>query len=256
MSKFAESVLQLSKTLVAQYDTIFDHRGNRGDSRESAVIQYLEKIFPRGFGFAKGEMFDSTGAVSGEVDIVIYDTVYSTVFHDGSGKILAPVESCYGAIECKSTLTTSELDDCIRKINKYRTMQRPEANTGQVFITPDFSLTGGQGILLKRTDNRPTFGIFAFECSISLDTLLNKMRFNNQIDYIIVPGKFCFIGYNYFSMDGRPIVNFTVEGERSVAVWVLGLQILLRPIRLIGANKEAILTQIIRESQIGSLPGL
>ena len=76
---------------------------------------------------SKGEMFDSGGAVSGEVDILIYDTVYSTVFHDGSGKILAPVESCYGAIECKSTLTTGELEDCIRKIAKYRAMQRPEA---------------------------------------------------------------------------------------------------------------------------------
>ena len=199
-------------------------------------------------------MFDSGGAVSGEVDILIYDTVYSTVFHDGSGKILAPVESCYGAIECKSTLTTGELEDCIRKIAKYRAMQRAEAKPSQVFITPDFSLTGGEGILLKRTDNRPTFGVFAFGSSISPDNLLKRMRSNNEIDYIVVPGKFCFIGYNNFSMNGRPLVNFTVEGERSVAVWVLGLQLLLRSVRLISADKEAILTQIMRESQVGSLP--
>jgi hypothetical protein len=41
MDKFAEALMKFSGSLVAQYKTIFEHHGNAGDSRESAVTDFL-----------------------------------------------------------------------------------------------------------------------------------------------------------------------------------------------------------------------
>ena len=63
------------------------------------------------------------------------------------------MESSYGAIECKSTLTVAELENAIQKINRYRAMHRPVAKEGQIMVSPHFSITAGTGLIMKRTEN-------------------------------------------------------------------------------------------------------
>ncbi len=57
-----------------------------------------------------GEIFAGDGARSAQVDIVLYDAMFSTVLFRNGPEQLFPAESVFGSIEVKSNLTTEELD--------------------------------------------------------------------------------------------------------------------------------------------------
>jgi hypothetical protein len=244
LDRFSESLMRFSGSLVAQYDTIFEHRGNVGDSREKAINEYLRKVMPSRFGFSKGEMFDSAGRNSGEVDLIMYDPVFSPTFSDGSGKILAPFESCFGAIECKSTLTTTELSDCLRKIQKYRAMKRQTVISNAAQLSPYTSIVAGQAMTIGNSYNVPLLGVFAFENKIALDSLLEILKGDVAIDFIVVPGKFIYLGR---MSSGPPVYgsdHIIAETQNSVAVWIMYLQTMLNEIRLVGVDTNALLRRL------------
>jgi hypothetical protein len=247
MDKFSEALMKFSGSLVAQYETVFEHHGNAGDSRESAVNEYLLKVMPSHFGFSKGEMFDSVGANSGEVDLIIYDSVFSPIFSDGSGKILAPFESCFGAIECKSTLTTAELKDSVQKIEKYRSMKRAVKIANAAQLLPYVRVSAGPYMKIGASYNVPLFGVFAFDNKIALDTLLDLLKLDVAIDYIVVPGKFIYISRT--SARPAPIGtnHMILETENAVAVWIMYLQTMLSGIKLIGIDTAGLLQRLTAE---------
>ncbi|MHC2086527.1 DUF6602 domain-containing protein [Methylobacterium sp. CM6244] len=250
MSKYSETLGKLSKTLVAQSDTIFEHNGNRGDSRESAVIAYLYQVFPTAYGFAKGEIFDADGTNSGEVDVIIYDTVHSPVFRDTSNKLLCPNESSYGAIEVKSNLTKLELNNCQEKIARYRKLQRPQAPPNTRFITPYTPFSAGGALRIQSSDNSPIYGVFAYTNSIALDTILAELQENENIAFIVVPNEFIFIGIPWV-FEGEIRRNFIIRTPKSVAIWVLLLQACLTNTHLIGADVTQLLAAAVDEAVRG-----
>lgn len=253
MDKFAEALMKFSGSLVAQYDTVFEHHGNAGDSRESAVSEYLRKVMPSNFGFSKGEMFDSAGANSGEVDLIIYDSVFSPIFSDGSGKILAPIESCFGAIECKSTLTTAELKDCVRKIEKYRSMKRAVKITNAAQLLPYVRVEAGPGMKIGESYNVPLFGVFAFDNKIALDTLLDMLKLDVAIDYIVVPGKVIYIARTSPQPALIGTNHVIAETENAVAVWVMYLQTMLSGVKLVGIDTHGLLQRLTAEMPVRRL---
>jgi len=66
---YTNTLLKMANILTEQYNTIFKHAGNVGDSREKAVIDYLIKANADKYGFSKGEVFDKNDKSSGEVDV-------------------------------------------------------------------------------------------------------------------------------------------------------------------------------------------
>ncbi|MFH1514159.1 MAG: DUF6602 domain-containing protein, partial [bacterium] len=255
MSKYKETLSIFAKSLTAQYDVIFKQTGNVGDSREKAVIEYLKKVNADKYGFVKGEVFDETGNSSGEVDIIIYDKLFSTVFQDGSGKILAPVESTYGIIEVKSTLTIEELNKSINKLKKYDALIRKEAQENQVYLIPDVGLKGGTSIQLSRTDNQRINVIFAFENTVKKETLLKIAKQCDLIDLLVVPSDFCYFGrkrqYGWgLENNGQEIKHFLSISHDSVALWTMYLQILLGRSRLIAVDLQNPFIELIRSNQI------
>lgn len=244
----------LSRSLVAQYDSIFAHSGDIGHSREKAVIEFLERVCPEGMGFSGGEMFDRAGATSGQVDIIVYDKVFSTVFADGSGKILAPIESTFGAIEVKSTLTTAELSDCIRKIRRYADLIRPEAPPNTLQVLPYQGINIGVGLNTSGVSrNRATYGVFAFKNCIAQDTLLRSLAECEALDYIVVPGEFIAIKnskLDYVRMPETDAQDVFARTASSVAIWAMILQIEVRKARLVGANMGPELFSLLRDSEV------
>ncbi|GJD38878.1 DUF6602 domain-containing protein [Methylobacterium bullatum] len=249
MSDYTDNLLRLSESLLAQYKTIFKHLGNRGDSRENAVKEYLERIFPFAFGFSKGEMFDCRGRNSGEVDIIIYDRIYSPLFYDGSNKILCPTESSYGTIECKSTLTKKELNNCITKADRYADLERPQAQDNEFYVTPHQKLTARGGMRLLSSGNAPSFGIFAFKNTVAIPTILNLMENNINIHYIVVPEKFIFIRDGGTNLEGNVIKNVIIESAESIAIWVILLQMRLTATRLISVDQRSLLNSLTSKSK-------
>ena len=121
---YTSALQKLSESLKTTYEnTIFSHSGNIGDTREKEVIDYLSKVMAHKYGFKSGEVFDENDDNSGQVDVIIYDNLFSTIFTDGTDKILAPIESTYGIVSVKSKMGTKELSDAISGIKKYNALK-------------------------------------------------------------------------------------------------------------------------------------
>ena len=127
---YTSTLQKLSESLTMTYkNTIFNQAGNIGDTREKQVIDFLTKVMAHKYGFSSGEVFDEDDQNCGQVDVIIYDNLFSTVFTDGTGKIMAPVESTYGIISVKSKMGVKELDDAIEGIKKYDSLKKPRTQT-------------------------------------------------------------------------------------------------------------------------------
>lgn len=261
---YTNTLMKLSKSLSAQYETIFQSSTNVGNSREEAVRQFLEKVMPGKYGFDRGETFDKNDKNSGEIELIIYDKLFSVVFKASDGKILAPVESTYGIIEIKSTLTSSSgeskgtLEEAIEKLRQYDQLERPEAPDGTVYLTPDHYLKVTGGVRISKSDNQRINGIFAFTYTASKKRILEKAAEAGFIDYIVVPGEFCYIGRERnagkkFHIPGKKGDHLLFETEYSIGIWVILLDILLANSRLVGRQTSDLLINLVREAKIHSL---
>ena len=83
---------------------LFDHMGDRGEFREQVVERFLRPYLPKCYGLGSGAIFSANGMSSRQIDIVLYDAVFSNVLFSDSPNSLYPAESVFGAIEVKSDL--------------------------------------------------------------------------------------------------------------------------------------------------------
>ena len=126
---------------------LFSHMGDRGDYRERVIEHFLRPFLPPCYGAAPGEVFSSDGEQSAQVDIVLYDSVFSTVlFRDGQ-RMLFPAESIYGSIEVKSNLSTTELKKACENIASVKRLTRQP--TDPLDLLPHLHLTLGPGLALS-----------------------------------------------------------------------------------------------------------
>lgn len=105
---------------------IADHRGNIGSAREALITQFLQNNLPKAINYSSGELFDSNGAKSGQIDIVLSpNTAPQINLFDNYN--LTAVDTTLGVIEVKSDLSTGKtgtltgaLDNCckVKKLKK------------------------------------------------------------------------------------------------------------------------------------------
>lgn len=253
--EYASILQKLAASLESTYkNTVFEHSGDVGDSREKGVIGYLDKVMPRQYGFQSGEVFDTEGNNSGQVDIIIYDDLFSTIFTDGTDKVLAPVESTYGIISVKSKMGIAGLEHAIEGIKHYDALKRPKAKPGAIYIMPDCVLEGGSNIVLSGTKQQNINCIFAFDTTVAYETIKNKIREARCIDLLVVPGKICAIGrlraeYS-FSKNNEPMSNFIIRSEQSIGIFIILLQLYLSHNRLMGGDIRNHLLKLVNQCEI------
>lgn len=112
-----------------QQSNLFTQMGDRGEFREQVIQEFLRPYLPPCYGLDPGEIFSSEGQQSAQVDIVIYDAVFSTVLFQNKTRKLFPAESVYGSIEVKSTLSLSELDRACANVASVKRLSRRRADT-------------------------------------------------------------------------------------------------------------------------------
>lgn len=91
------------------------HHGLVGRIRELISSKLLMPMLPRGFEIGTGKIVDHQGNQSAETDLVIYNRAVlpPILYSDRDG--IFPVESSYYALEVKSRLTATEVQDAIKK---------------------------------------------------------------------------------------------------------------------------------------------
>lgn len=100
------------------------HNGLKGRMREIAVSAIIDPFLLTGFGCGSGKITDSTGHVTAETDIIVFNrrAVPSFLFDERTG--IFPVEAVLYAIEVKSRLTATEIRDAVGKAETIRKLRR------------------------------------------------------------------------------------------------------------------------------------
>jgi len=252
---YTATLQKLAQNLTTAYDnTIFTHCGNIGDTREKAVIDYLRRVMPQRYGFKSGEVFDEADTTSGQIDVIVFDNLFSAVFTDGTDKVLAPVESTYGVISVKSQMGTKELDNAIEGVKQYDSLRRPQPQKGVAHLLPDFALFSSDTIQFNGTGQKNINCIFAFDTTVAQSTIIERMKKADCLDLLVVPGKFCAVGRQRpemtLSLGDRKMSYFIVDSEKAVSLFVILLQVYLSGNHLIGRDVTNLAKWIVQTGKL------
>ena len=114
-----------ARKLRANFEDI--ERQNRGESgrrREDDVREFLAQHLPKKLGVASGEIVDSTGGCSPQMDVIICDALNTPLFDSSPSSILVPVEGVYAVIEVASNLTGPKLLADAKKIRQAKELNK------------------------------------------------------------------------------------------------------------------------------------
>jgi hypothetical protein len=171
---YYDALKRSGKILEAYFEQSKDilHSGSKGTIRENILNKVIRPFLPSCYGLSGGEAFDKNGSVSKQLDLVVYDNVFSYLIPYIDNYIQFPCESIYGNIEIKSYLNQAEFIGSIENIQSLKKLNRD--GTHSWTVTPQVQITVAG--LPNDTGRNPYFGIiFAYD-SVEVETVLGYFR--------------------------------------------------------------------------------
>lgn len=169
------SLYDMIKSAVPKLDVeynmskIVHHSASKGALREYILKDIIRPFMPKRYGLCNGECFDSLNEKSKQLDIIVYDDLFSYAIPMGD-YFTMPVESAYGEIEVKSMLDGKAFFQSIDNIASFKSLKKECPDRSQ--ILPNLSLKI-KGITWNKTGFTKPFGvIFAYD-SVKPKTVLN-----------------------------------------------------------------------------------
>ncbi len=121
---FAASAKKLEAEL-SQLRSGFSHAGTKGQGAEQSLRSLLHSHLPDSIGVTSGQIMDASGALSTQVDIILYDvTKTPQIFVSSHDDRTLPAEGVIACVEVKSRLTKDLLRESSRKAAEIKRMPR------------------------------------------------------------------------------------------------------------------------------------
>jgi hypothetical protein len=99
----------------------------KGDASEEQWRSVLERHLPRRYKVAKGQVVDSRGGCSEQIDVIVHDAHYCPLFSETGGSCFVPAESVYAVFEVKQELTADCVAAAGSKAESVRRLHRTSA---------------------------------------------------------------------------------------------------------------------------------
>lgn len=187
--KMVHAELDLARRAVA-------HPTTKGDASEDVWLHLFNTYLPRRYRAAKAHVVDSNNTFSQQIDVVIYDELYTPpVFAVGAVRVI-PAESVYAVFEVKQTANPKNLREAHEKAASVRKRHRSSApiiNAGVVspgrMLQPILA-----GILTLESEWTPAFG-----------EPLKKALLAADVESRLDMG--CFAAAGFFVRDGDAITS-------------------------------------------------
>lgn len=129
------------------------HPGSKGDATEQHWIEFLRAYLPERYKVDKAIVIDSTGNVSEQMDVVIYDAIYTPFIFKQDGFMYIPAESVYAVFEVKQDVK-GYIEYSAKKIESVRKLKRTSISMVASGITkPARPLTKIIGGILTTTSS-------------------------------------------------------------------------------------------------------
>lgn len=189
----ADIVAARNRSLIIHHSSDIDAAG---DEVETAVRQALAKRLPNGIHVGHGHIIDSACNCSGQLDVVIADSVaYPIFFQSENGTEYFPYESVYALGEVRSSYQSpNDVSNFVKKTRKMKeTLKREETPT-------DFISTGrGRGFQIgdfvssdRRPFKNPLFSFMLFVNSKKFSTEHIKQIYQDSAPGSL-PNILCFL---------------------------------------------------------------
>jgi hypothetical protein len=247
---------------------LFAHMGDRGSYRETIIRDFLRPFLPQCYGLSTGEVFSIDGEQSAQMDVVIYDDIFSAVLFKNGPQQLFPAESVFGAVEVKSDLNSAELERACENSRRLKVLQR--AATDMLDFTPLARLNIGSEFTTGETLPQNPYMTFAFGFrGPSAETTainLNQRIAADQANKFLLPD-FVFVanpGYMIarvagtvetgggFRLLGKEFTNYGYlnAGADTLPLFFLTLNSCLGQIRLRSVNYGALWNTLLNEIRL------
>nr|WP_314635939.1 DUF6602 domain-containing protein [uncultured Porphyromonas sp.] len=102
---------------------VISHPGSKGDATEQHWIDFLRTYLPNRYKVDKAMIIDSTGDVSEQIDLVIYDAIYTPFIFKQDGFMYIPAEGVYAVFEVKQDIKEN-IKYAARKVESVRQLKR------------------------------------------------------------------------------------------------------------------------------------
>ena len=154
----AEIFRRVQEEMLAQLSVgrLFEHASTAGAATEHHWLQLFDRYLPKRYRAAPAFVIDSTGRRSRQIDIAIFDNLYTPPLFPHSAGLHLPAESVYAVFEVKPTFSRQWLRDAAEKAASVRSLRRTSVSViGRPKTTPPPILAG----LLATTSvwTAPTF---------------------------------------------------------------------------------------------------
>lgn len=106
---------------------VIGHNVTKGDACELNWLEWLKTYLPKRYCADKAFIIDNNGAISEQIDIVIYDQQYTPFVFNQDGAIYIPAESVYAIFEVKQELSKEYIEYAGGKARSVRCLERTSA---------------------------------------------------------------------------------------------------------------------------------
>lgn len=167
-----KSLIHTKQTILeSKLSILIDHPVTKGEHCEGAWIDFFRSFLPNKYAVDKGFVFDYEGNVSDQIDVIIYDALYTPlIFGTDTGEKFITAESVYAVFESKPEMDKKSIEYANQKINSVTNLKRSRRgvlNAGK--LCPARELTHIIG------------GILAVD-SIEAKNLKEHLKINKHID--------------------------------------------------------------------------
>lgn len=123
------------------------HPTTQGDEGEAAWRKFLAGYLPKRYAIRSGQILDSNGKTSEQIDVIIYDPHYTPVWFPQPEHAYVLAEAVYAVFEVKPTLDKAHLDYAADKAASVRALHRTSApvlhSDGPRHPKPPFPIVAG-----------------------------------------------------------------------------------------------------------------
>jgi len=122
----AEVFRRVQQEMLAQLSVgaLFEHPSAAGHATEHHWLQLFDRYLPKRYRAAPAFVIDSTGRRSRQIDIAIFDNLYTPPLFPHASGIHLPAESVYAVFEVKPTFSRQWLRDASEKAASVRALRR------------------------------------------------------------------------------------------------------------------------------------
>ena len=175
MNHYLEMLKKSIMRIEADFDfsATIDHNCSKGTFREQILKSFLRPFLPGCYGVSGGQAFDDKGNISKQLDVVIYDSIFSYIAPYMDDFIYFPCESVYGNIEIKSNLNKQSFKEAVENIASLKSLSRKSIDT--YYVNPMKPLNISNMNWNIQVVNEYLGIIFAYE-SASSSTVLSYMK--------------------------------------------------------------------------------